>query len=263
MLRARRADRIGTHPICPGGLLGSAVPLPGCLQLQQGRHPGRRRGSRRALPPAMKRARPPAWPSSGTSSGESLAAPRGEPPVPKARLCSAQPQAGREAGERGARAAVPARPRTGTPSCLPATWRTAAAPLPSLCWAAPWWSGTTPPPAPGGPWRTAAPTAWRPSPARLACLLDLLVPCFGGGKMWQALPCSAAWPLLSWQGVPPCPAAGRAETTARALLAEGRVDPATGNLACSYHGWQFNERGRCTAIPQASAKTPLHHRTLC
>lgn len=36
-----------------------------------------------------------------------------------------------------------------------------------------------------------------------------------------------------------------------APLSEGRIDDKTGNLMCSYHGWQFNEQGICTHIPQA------------
>ena len=36
-----------------------------------------------------------------------------------------------------------------------------------------------------------------------------------------------------------------------APLSEGRVDDKTGNLMCSYHGWQFNAEGICTQIPQA------------
>ncbi|MEQ8960663.1 MAG: Rieske 2Fe-2S domain-containing protein, partial [Coleofasciculus sp. C2-GNP5-27] len=36
-----------------------------------------------------------------------------------------------------------------------------------------------------------------------------------------------------------------------APLSEGRVDEKTGNLVCSYHGWQFNSQGICTHIPQA------------
>lgn len=36
-----------------------------------------------------------------------------------------------------------------------------------------------------------------------------------------------------------------------APLSEGRIDEETGNLMCSYHGWQFNEKGICTCIPQA------------
>ncbi len=36
-----------------------------------------------------------------------------------------------------------------------------------------------------------------------------------------------------------------------APLSEGRIDEETGNLMCSYHGWQFDERGVCTHIPQA------------
>ncbi|MEB3278642.1 MAG: Rieske 2Fe-2S domain-containing protein [Lyngbya sp.] len=36
-----------------------------------------------------------------------------------------------------------------------------------------------------------------------------------------------------------------------APLSEGRVDEKTGNLMCSYHGWEFDEKGICTRIPQA------------
>lgn len=35
-----------------------------------------------------------------------------------------------------------------------------------------------------------------------------------------------------------------------APLSEGRIDE-SGNLMCSYHGWQFDTRGNCTRIPQA------------
>jgi phenylpropionate dioxygenase-like ring-hydroxylating dioxygenase large terminal subunit len=36
-----------------------------------------------------------------------------------------------------------------------------------------------------------------------------------------------------------------------APLSEGRIDEKTGNLMCSYHGWQFDSQGICTHIPQA------------
>lgn len=36
-----------------------------------------------------------------------------------------------------------------------------------------------------------------------------------------------------------------------APLSEGRIDEKTGNLMCSYHGWEFNPQGYCTQIPQA------------
>ena len=36
-----------------------------------------------------------------------------------------------------------------------------------------------------------------------------------------------------------------------APLSEGRIDEKTGNLMCSYHGWQFDQQGTCTCIPQA------------
>ena len=36
-----------------------------------------------------------------------------------------------------------------------------------------------------------------------------------------------------------------------APLSEGRIDENTGNLMCSYHGWEFDCQGNCTHIPQA------------
>jgi phenylpropionate dioxygenase-like ring-hydroxylating dioxygenase large terminal subunit len=36
-----------------------------------------------------------------------------------------------------------------------------------------------------------------------------------------------------------------------APLSEGRLDEKTGHLMCSYHGWQFDEKGECSHIPQA------------
>ncbi|MEB3321279.1 MAG: Rieske 2Fe-2S domain-containing protein [Synechococcaceae cyanobacterium] len=41
-----------------------------------------------------------------------------------------------------------------------------------------------------------------------------------------------------------------------APLSEGRVDPATGRLMCSYHGWQFDGEGLCRRIPQAAPAEP-------
>ena len=35
-----------------------------------------------------------------------------------------------------------------------------------------------------------------------------------------------------------------------APLSEGRINE-SGNLMCSYHGWEFNSDGDCTRIPQA------------
>eukprot|EP00980_Cylindrotheca_fusiformis_P002460 scaffold584_cov132-Cylindrotheca_fusiformis.AAC.13 len=35
-----------------------------------------------------------------------------------------------------------------------------------------------------------------------------------------------------------------------APLSEGRVDRASGNLQCSYHGWEFNSTGNCVRVPQ-------------
>lgn len=30
------------------------------------------------------------------------------------------------------------------------------------------------------------------------------------------------------------------------------MDEETGNLMCSYHGWQFNSEGACQSVPQAA-----------
>jgi nitrite reductase/ring-hydroxylating ferredoxin subunit len=40
-----------------------------------------------------------------------------------------------------------------------------------------------------------------------------------------------------------------------ALLSEGRIVPATGELECPYHGWRWDGSGQCTAIPQAPAES--------
>ncbi|GAB4813222.1 hypothetical protein N2152v2_000268 [Parachlorella kessleri] len=42
-----------------------------------------------------------------------------------------------------------------------------------------------------------------------------------------------------------------------APLSEGRIDPATKRLQCSYHGWQFGGDGRCAALPQADSERQL------
>lgn len=36
-----------------------------------------------------------------------------------------------------------------------------------------------------------------------------------------------------------------------APLSEGRIDEKSDNLMCSYHGWEFDQNGVCTSIPQA------------
>ena len=38
-----------------------------------------------------------------------------------------------------------------------------------------------------------------------------------------------------------------------APLSEGRINE-SGNLMCSYHGWEFNSDGECTRIPQADSR---------
>ncbi|MBP0021595.1 MAG: Rieske 2Fe-2S domain-containing protein [Cyanobacteria bacterium SBLK] len=41
-----------------------------------------------------------------------------------------------------------------------------------------------------------------------------------------------------------------------APLSEGRIDEKTGNLMCSYHGWQFDAKGKCQRIPQSDRNPP-------
>ncbi|MGE5658723.1 MAG: Rieske 2Fe-2S domain-containing protein [Actinomycetota bacterium] len=49
-----------------------------------------------------------------------------------------------------------------------------------------------------------------------------------------------------------------------APLSEGRIDEQTGQLMCSYHGWQFDAEGHCTRIPQAeNPQLILQNKTLC
>ncbi|MCC5659220.1 Rieske 2Fe-2S domain-containing protein [Nostoc sp. XA010] len=50
-----------------------------------------------------------------------------------------------------------------------------------------------------------------------------------------------------------------------APLSEGRIDDETGNLMCSYHGWQFDKQGICTHIPQAENPELVskHKENLC
>ena len=50
-----------------------------------------------------------------------------------------------------------------------------------------------------------------------------------------------------------------------APLSEGRLDPLSGQLMCSYHGWRFDGEGLCRRIPQANPATPAAEqaRRLC
>ncbi|EFJ52179.1 hypothetical protein VOLCADRAFT_56359, partial [Volvox carteri f. nagariensis] len=38
-----------------------------------------------------------------------------------------------------------------------------------------------------------------------------------------------------------------------APLSEGRLEAAGTRLACAYHGWEFDEEGSCTKVPQLSS----------
>ena len=49
-----------------------------------------------------------------------------------------------------------------------------------------------------------------------------------------------------------------------APLSEGRIDEQSGYLMCSYHGWQFDQRGVCQSVPQAEANfQPAKQAQLC
>ena len=39
-----------------------------------------------------------------------------------------------------------------------------------------------------------------------------------------------------------------------ALLSEGYIDKESKNIRCAYHGWEFNEKGKCKNIPTAGKK---------
>eukprot|EP00981_Chlorochromonas_danica_P007934 scaffold1909_cov155-Ochromonas_danica.AAC.1 len=41
-----------------------------------------------------------------------------------------------------------------------------------------------------------------------------------------------------------------------APLSKGRIDKATGCLECPYHGWQFDQSGKCARIPKADTDSP-------
>lgn len=50
-----------------------------------------------------------------------------------------------------------------------------------------------------------------------------------------------------------------------APLSEGRIDEKSGNLMCSYHGWEFDAKGECRRIPQADRPELIakNSRNLC
>lgn len=48
-----------------------------------------------------------------------------------------------------------------------------------------------------------------------------------------------------------------------APLSEGYIDPDSNNLRCSYHGWEFNDYGNCTQIPQFDNSTYLRYKNKC
>jgi phenylpropionate dioxygenase-like ring-hydroxylating dioxygenase large terminal subunit len=70
--------------------------------------------------------------------------------------------------------------------------------------------------------------------------------------VWRTDTAASAFPASPASTHPSCWAVFRDACPHRgAALSEGRVDPLTGNLECSYHGWQFDGRAACTIIPQA------------
>ncbi len=48
-----------------------------------------------------------------------------------------------------------------------------------------------------------------------------------------------------------------------APLSEGKIDEDTGSIMCSYHGWQFDNQGNCTRIPQADNQQVIDNKQLC
>ena len=48
-----------------------------------------------------------------------------------------------------------------------------------------------------------------------------------------------------------------------APLSEGYIDRETNNLRCAYHGWEFNEVGNCTMIPQLEKNQQKAYRRAC
>ena len=48
-----------------------------------------------------------------------------------------------------------------------------------------------------------------------------------------------------------------------APLSEGYIDRETNNLRCAYHGWEFNEMGNCTMIPQLEKNQQKAYRRAC
>lgn len=48
-----------------------------------------------------------------------------------------------------------------------------------------------------------------------------------------------------------------------AALSEGRIDPDTGNLQCKYHGWQFDDAGKCRVIPQSNNQSAVDSPLAC
>ena len=48
-----------------------------------------------------------------------------------------------------------------------------------------------------------------------------------------------------------------------APLSEGYIDPYSNNLRCSYHGWEFNDYGNCTQIPQLDNSSYLRYPNKC
>lgn len=42
-----------------------------------------------------------------------------------------------------------------------------------------------------------------------------------------------------------------------APLSEGYIDRDTRNLRCAYHGWEFNEKGKCKTIPQMASENRI------
>lgn len=48
-----------------------------------------------------------------------------------------------------------------------------------------------------------------------------------------------------------------------APLSEGYIDKTSNNIRCSYHGWEFNEKGKCEIIPQLEENIKINEKKSC
>lgn len=102
-----------------------------------------------------------------------------------------------------------------------------------LCWGRNLFCGSIHQQAPGAAFRTGVLTEWHHFQVITSSCLQWREYLSGWLQCWY-------WSALDFVAVIifPWP------------TAEGRIESTTGNLMCSYHGWQFDNNGSCTSIPQ-------------